>query len=68
MGSENWVCDFEFAVDILQKLNELSTKLQNKSIFTHELHREVESFQLKLKLFAKQLNEQIFVQFLHLKT
>ena len=67
MGSEDRVCDFAFAVDIMQKLNELNTKLQGKDVFAHELHREVKSFLLKLKLFAKQLNEQNFVHFLHLK-
>lgn len=27
MDSDEWVCDFAFAVDIMQKLNELNTKL-----------------------------------------
>ena len=67
MGSEDRVCDFAFAVDIMQKLNELNTKLQGNRVLAHELHREVKSFQLKLKLFAKQLNEQNFVHFLYLK-
>ena len=66
--SEEWVCDFAFAVDIMQKLNELNTKLQGKGVFARELHREVKSFQLKLKFFPKQLYEQNFVHFLHLKT
>ena len=52
----------------MQKLNELNIKLQGKRVFAYELHREVKSFQLKLKLFAKQLNEQNFVHFLYLKT
>lgn len=30
MESEEWVCDFAFAVDKMQKLNELDTKLQGK--------------------------------------
>ena len=68
IGIKGWVCDFARAVDIMQKLKELNTKLQRKDVFAHELHKEVKSFQLKLKLFAKQLNEQNFVHFLHLKT
>ena len=39
--SEEWVCDFAFPVDIMQKLNELNTKLQGKGVFAHELYREV---------------------------
>ena len=57
MEREEWVCDFVFAVAIMQKLNELHTKLQGKSVFAHELYLEVKAFQSKLKLFAKQLNE-----------
>ena len=66
--SEEWVCDFAFAVDIMQKLNELNTKLQGKDAVAHELYREVKAFQVKLKLFAKQLSEQNFIHFPHLKT
>ncbi|XP_029656857.2 general transcription factor II-I repeat domain-containing protein 2-like [Octopus sinensis] len=64
MESDEWVCDFAFAVDIMQKLNELNTKLQGKGIFAHELYLEVKAFQWKLGLFAKQLNEQKFIHFL----
>ena len=49
MKSEKWICDFAFAVDIFQKLNELSTKLQGKGVFAHEMYREVKAFQIKLK-------------------
>ena len=68
MESEEWVCDIALAVDIMQKLNELNTKLQGKIVFAHELYLEVKAFQSKLKLFAKQLNEQNFVHFPLLKT
>lgn len=68
MESDEWVCDFAFAVDIMQKLNELNTKLQGKGLFAHELYLEVKVFQSKLKLLAKQLNEQNFVHFPLLKT
>ncbi|XP_068250678.1 general transcription factor II-I repeat domain-containing protein 2-like [Palaemon carinicauda] len=65
---DEWVCDFAFAVDIMQKLNELNTKLQGKGLFAHELYVEVKAFQLKLQLFSKQLKEQNFVHFPLLKT
>ena len=68
MERDEWVCDFAFAVDIMEKLNDLNTKLQGKGAFAHELHQEVKGFQLKLQLFAKQLNEQNFVHFPLLKT
>ena len=48
MGSEEWVCDFAFAVDIMQKLNELNTKLQDKGVFAHELYLEVKAFNRNL--------------------
>ena len=51
MRSEDWICDFGFAVDIMQKLNDLNTKLQGKGVFAHELYQEVKVFQVKLKLF-----------------
>ena len=47
----------------MQKLNELNAKLQGKGLFAHELYQKVKAFQSKLKLFAKQLNEQNFVHF-----
>ncbi|XP_038660110.1 general transcription factor II-I repeat domain-containing protein 2A-like [Scyliorhinus canicula] len=66
--SDEWVCDFSFAVDIMQKLNEVNTKLQGKAVFAHELYLEVKAFQAKLKLFTKQLTEQNFFHFPLLKT
>ncbi|XP_068233576.1 general transcription factor II-I repeat domain-containing protein 2-like [Palaemon carinicauda] len=68
MECNEWVCDFAFAVDIMQKLNELNTKLQGKGLFAHELYVKVKAFQLKLQLFSKQLKEQNFVHFPLLKT
>ena len=68
METDEWVCDFAFAVDIMQKLNELNTKLQGKGVYAHELYVEVKAFQTKLKLFAKQLKEQNFAHFPLLKT
>ena len=65
---DEWVSDFALDVDIMQKLNDLNTKLQGKGPFAHELYWEVNAFQRKLQLFAKQLNEQNFVHFLVLKT
>ena len=45
MERDEWVCDFAFAVDIMQKLNDLNTKLQGKGAFAHEVYQEVKVFQ-----------------------
>ena len=37
METDNWIRDFAFTVDAMQKLNERNTKLQGKSVFAHEL-------------------------------
>ena len=63
----NGYVSFAFAVDIMQNLNDLNTKLQGKSAFTHELYQDIKACQLKLQLFAKQLNEQNVVHFPRLK-
>lgn len=68
MESAEWVCDFAFVADIMQKMNELNMKLQGKGVFAHNLYLEVKYFIAKLKLFAKQLNEQNFFHFPLLKT
>ena len=36
--NNEWVCEFTFALDIMQKPDKLNTKLQGKGEFTHELH------------------------------
>ena len=59
MERDEWVFDSAFAVDIMQKLNDLNTKLQGKGAFAHEVYMEVKAFHLMLQLVAKQLNEQI---------
>ena len=45
MERDEWVCDFAFAVDIMQKRNDLNTKLQGKGAFAHKLYQEVKAFQ-----------------------
>lgn len=68
MKNREWVCDFAFAVDILEILNELNLKLQGKGLFAHELYMELKSFQIKLQLFSNQLKNQNFSHFPKLKT
>ena len=68
MKNTEWLSDFAFAVDILDRLNELNVKLQGKGVFAHELFAERKSFQVKLVLFSRQLKEQNFANFQTLKT
>ena len=60
--SDKWIYDFAFVVEIMQKLNDSNTRLQSKCVFAYELYLKVKVFQWKLGLFAKQLNEQNYVQ------
>ena len=49
-----WMSDFAFATDIMQKINELNKKLQGKEVFAYDLYlEEVKSFQTKLTLFLQ---------------
>jgi len=58
-----WMSDFAFATDIMQKMNELNKELLGKGVFAHDLYLEVKSFQTKLTLFAKQMSNENFAYF-----
>ncbi|XP_066990456.1 general transcription factor II-I repeat domain-containing protein 2A-like [Macrobrachium rosenbergii] len=49
---DEWVCDFAFAVDIMQKLNELNTKLQGKGLFAHELFADFKAIEGQFDLLS----------------
>lgn len=51
MESDEWVCDFAFAVNITLKLTESNIKLQGKGVFAHELYLEVKASQTKHFIF-----------------
>ena len=61
---EDWKLDFMFAIDIMEKLNELNVKLQGNSLFAYEMNVHVKSFKTKLSLFSRQAVENSFVIFL----
>ena len=63
-----WMSDFAFATDIMQKMNELNKELQEKEIFAHDLYLKVKSFQTKLTVFAKQISNKNFAHFPLLKS
>ena len=54
---ELWLQDFAFLVDITTHLNELNTKLQGKDQLVTHLYEHIEAFQVKLRLWEKQLHE-----------
>ena len=64
---EEWRLDFKFAIDIMEKLNELNVKLQGNGIFAHEMYEHVKSFQMKLSLFSRQAGNNKFCHFSSLK-
>ena len=64
---EEWRLDFKFAIDIMEKLNELNVKLQGNGIIAHEMYVRVNSFQMKLSLFSTQAGNNKFCHFSLLK-
>ena len=65
--NEEWKSDFMFAIDIMEKLNELNVKLQGNTLFAHEMYLHVKSFQANLSLFSRQTGENRFCHFPLLK-
>ncbi|ESO11800.1 hypothetical protein HELRODRAFT_71801, partial [Helobdella robusta] len=55
--NEQWKLDFMFAIDIIEKLNELNNKLQGNGLFAHDIYYHVKLFQSKLALFSRQADE-----------
>ena len=64
---EEWRLDFMFAIDIMEKLNELNVKVQGNGLFAHEMYVHVKSFQMKLSLFIRQAGNNRFCHFPLLK-
>ena len=49
-------------------MNELNTRLQGKGTFAHEMYSTVKAFKVKLKLFSRQLSQNITTHFPTLET
>ncbi|XP_009861644.2 general transcription factor II-I repeat domain-containing protein 2B-like [Ciona intestinalis] len=49
-------------------MNELNTRLQGKGTFAHEMFSAVKAFRMKLKLFSRQLSQNITTHFPTLET
>ena len=41
MAKSGFKCDFAFAGDLMEKLNELNVTLQGKNVFVHEMYNSV---------------------------
>ena len=63
MESDDWRCDFMFAIEVFEKLNNLNLELQGKGIFAHNMLTKVKAFEAKLLLFSKQTFQNNFTHF-----
>uniref|UniRef100_H2YX15 DUF4371 domain-containing protein n=1 Tax=Ciona savignyi TaxID=51511 RepID=H2YX15_CIOSA len=68
LKQSEWLSDLAFAVDLFEHMNELNTKLQGKGTFAHEMYSTVKAFRVKLKLFSRQLTQNITTHFATLAT
>ena len=68
LKQSKWLSDLPFAVDLFEHMNELNTKLQGKGSFAHDLYSIVKAFRVKLKLFSRQLSQNITTHFATLAT
>ena len=68
MAKSEFKCDFAFAVDLMEKLNELNGRLQGKNVFAHEMYNAVKSFTIKLNLLSHQVEEGNLIHFPVLKS
>ena len=68
LRESEWLSDLAFAVDLFEHMNELNTRLQGKGTFAHEMYSTVKAFRMKLKLFSRQLSQNITTHFPTLET
>lgn len=57
-----------FSVDLFEHMNELNTALQGNGTLAHEMYSKVKTFRVKLKLFSRQLSQNITTHFPTLET
>jgi hypothetical protein len=58
LSDDKWILEFAFLLDITTYLNELNVKLQGKGKLLSDMFSYVKSFEMKLKLLHKHINEQ----------
>jgi hypothetical protein len=57
LSDPEWLWDLALLADISHHVNDPNTRLQGKGRLVCDMFSDVKSFQLKFKLFAKELNE-----------
>lgn len=67
LSDADWMTDLAFAVDVTALMKELSAKLQDKGLFTHEMYNLVTAFMRKLKFLSSQLEGNILTHIPTLK-
>ena len=55
LKDNEWIQDLAFMVDITEHLHYLNTRLQGRNKLVTDLHDSIRAFELKLKLFERQL-------------
>ena len=68
LKQSEWLLDLAFAVDLFKHLSVLNTTLQGKGTFAHEMYSTGKAFRVKLKLFSRQLSQNITMHFPTLAT
>ena len=63
LSDPEWVTDLAFLVDITTHMNALNTKLQSKDQLTHKLFEHVCAFEVKLRLWERQLQQFNYAHF-----
>ena len=61
-------CAFAFAVDLMEKLNELNVIFQGKNVFPHKICNAMKSFTIQLNLLSHQVEEGNLIHFPLLKS
>lgn len=57
LTNKQWIIDLGFLTDLTKELNQLNKRLQGKNKLICDMYTDVKSFEMKLKLFIKHIDE-----------